>query len=274
MDAARFERFERFFHRHGGRAEIERAELGRLARRALFGLRHEALGGLELVQQALHVVDVVVALFAIARVAVLAGAAGEEGAALRMRAGQRAVGDAVAVDIEVAAELDPGLELLVGHHLAAVVSARRIPVQRRDQPVVHADVEIEHDEDRRLQPVGEVERVGGHGEGLVRVLGEDQHVLGVAVRGIGAGQDVGLLGAGRHAGRRAAALDVEDDRRDFGEIGEADEFLHQRDAGARGRGEGARAVPAGADRPCRSRPVRPRPGRSRICASCRRRSRR
>ena len=34
---------------------------------------------------------------------------------------------------------------------------------------------------------------------------------------------------------------------DFGEIGEADELLHQRDAGAGGGGEGARAVPAGAD---------------------------
>ena len=33
----------------------------------------------------------------------------------------------------------------------------------------------------------------------------------------------------------------------LGVIGEAEEFLHQRDAGAGRRGEGARAVPAGAD---------------------------
>jgi hypothetical protein len=56
-----------------------------------------------------------------------------------------------------------------------------------------------------------------------------------------------LLGARRHAGGGAAALHVEDHRRDFGEIGEADELLHQRDAGTGGGGEGARAVPAGAD---------------------------
>ena len=56
-----------------------------------------------------------------------------------------------------------------------------------------------------------------------------------------------LLRARRHAGRRAGALHVEDHRRDFGEIGEPEEFLHQRDAGAGGRGEGARAVPGGAD---------------------------
>ena len=58
---------------------------------------------------------------------------------------------------------------------------------------------------------------------------------------------IALLRAGRHAGRGAGALHVEDHRRDFGEIGEPQEFLHQRDAGAGGRGEGARAVPGGAD---------------------------
>ena len=110
-----------------------------------------------------------------------------------------------------------------------------VPGERLAQPVVHADVEVEHDEDRRLQPVGEVEGVSApNSKHFVRILREQQHVLGVAVRGVGAGQDVGLLGARRHAGRGAAALDVEDHRRDFGEIGEADELLHQRDAGARG----------------------------------------
>src|SRR5437764_597078 len=81
--------------------------------------------------------------------------------------------------------------------------------------------EVERDKARRLQPVGEIERVGGEGEGLVGVRREQQDVLRIAVRGVGAGDDVGLLGAGRHPGRRAAALDVEDDRGDLGEIGEA-----------------------------------------------------
>ena len=43
------------------------------------------------------------------------------------------------------------------------------------------------------------------------------------------------------------ALHVDDDRGDLGVVGEADELVHQRDARARGRGEGARAVPGGAD---------------------------
>ena len=72
-------------------------------------------------------------------------------------------------------------------------------------------------------------------------------MLGVAVRRVRREQQVALLGLGRHAGRRAAALDVEQHGRDLGEVREADELLHQRDAGARGGRERARAVPAGAD---------------------------
>ena len=51
--------------------------------------------------------------------------------------------------------------------------------------MVHADVEIEHDEDRGLQPVGEIERLRRELERLGRVFREQQHVLGVAMRGIG-----------------------------------------------------------------------------------------
>ena len=72
-------------------------------------------------------------------------------------------------------------------------------------------------------------------------------MLGVAVRGVGAGEHVRLLRARRHAGRGAAALHVEQHGWNFREIGEAEKFLHQRNARPRRRGEGARAVPAGAD---------------------------
>ncbi len=98
-----------------------------------------------------------------------------------MRAGIGAERDAVAVDVEIAAEGLAGVEILGGHHLAAVELAALVPLERLAQAVVHADVEVGHDEHRRLQPVGEVERLGGEVEALLRVLGEQQHVLGVAV---------------------------------------------------------------------------------------------
>ncbi len=164
-----------------------------------------------------------------------------------MRAGKGAIRNAVAIHVEIAAEIASGVQLLRRHHLAAIHPPCVVPGEWRAEPLVHADIEIEQHENRRLQALREIERGDRHLEALVRVLGKQQHVLGVAVRGIGAGEHVGLLRARRHAGGRAAALHVEDHRRDLGEIAEADEFLHQRDAGPRGRGEGARAVPAGAD---------------------------
>ena len=87
------------------------------------------------------------------------------------------------------------------------------------------------DDSRKLDH-GKVKRQRAELEAFVRVFGEQQHMLGVAVGGIGTGQDIGLLRARWHARGRAGALHVEDHRRDFGEVGQADELLHQRDAGA------------------------------------------
>ncbi len=113
--------------------------------------------------------------------------------------------------------------------------------------MVHADIEIEHQEDHGLQPLGEIEGGRRELESFRRVFWKQQHVLGVAVRGIGAGDDVALLGPRRHARGGTGALHVHDHGRDFREIGQPDELRHQRDAGAGGRGEGARPVPGRAD---------------------------
>src|SRR5262249_50924129 len=125
------------------------------------------------------------------------------------------------VDVEIAAEILAGLELGSGHHLAAVVCAGVVPFERTGQVMIHANVEVEHDEDRRLQPVGKVEGVGAKLEGLGRILREQQYVLGVAVRSISARDQVALLGARRHAGRGAGPLHVKDDGGDFRKIGKA-----------------------------------------------------
>jgi hypothetical protein len=161
-----------------------------------------------------------------------------------VRAGQRAPGDAVAVDVLVAAEIAAGFQLGRGHDLAAVVVARLVPVEGCAQALVHADVQVGHHEHRRLQPVGQVQRGGGEFEALGRVLRQQHHVPGVAVRSVGRAQQVGLLRARGHAGGRPAALHVDDRHRDLGEVGQADEFGHQRNARPGSGGEGTRAVPA------------------------------
>ena len=98
-----------------------------------------------------------------------------------------------------------------------------------------------------MQALRQIEGLGTEFKTFRRVFREQQDVTGVAVRRIGARQQVGLLGASRHASRWPAALDIENHRRNFGEKRQPEKFLHQRNTGTRSRGEGARAVPAGTD---------------------------
>ena len=118
-----------------------------------------------------------------------------------------------------------------------------VPRQGIAEPILHADVEVEHHEDGCLQAVGQVEGQCGELECLLWIFGEKQNVLGITVRRVRARHNVGLLRACRHACGRAAALNVEDYRRNLGEIPESDEFLHQRDARSGCARECARAVP-------------------------------
>ena len=94
-----------------GRAVVDDADRRRRGRGFDDRPRRELARRLELERQPLHVVDVGRRVLGVAGVAVAAGAAGEIGAERRMRARQRAVGHAVAVDVLVAAELDELLEL-------------------------------------------------------------------------------------------------------------------------------------------------------------------
>ena len=75
-------------------------------------------------------------------------------------------------------------------------------------------------------------------------------------------QQVGLLGLGRQAGRRPAALDVDDEQRQLGHHREADGLRLQRDARARRRGHAEAAGERRADARRRCRRSRPRPGTS------------
>ena len=58
---------------------------------------------------------------------------------------------------------------------------------------------------------------------------------------------VALLRARGHAGGRADALHVDQHRGNFGVVGQAQQLVHERDAGAGGGRERARAVPGRAD---------------------------
>ena len=148
----------------------------------------------ELVRQAIHVVDVVVFAFGILGLLVVAAAAGEIGSLLVFGARQGPVPDAVPIDILIPLETAKPIEILGGEDLAAVDGSFGIR-KRIGHPVVHAQIEIGHDEYRRLELLGEIEGFHRHREALFRRAREQHGVPGVAVGEDGGGQKVALLSA-------------------------------------------------------------------------------
>ena len=211
--------------------------------------REQASRGVEFALEPLHVVDIGQAFLGVAGEAVSAGAAGEIGAAGRMGAGKGAVGDAVAVDIVVAAKVRErfpvprrrgpcrGRKRLRSSQAKGAQRCEFMPMSRSS--MTNTSVCSRSARSKAL---------AANSNASAGSSGIRSTCLVSPCEAKAQDEQVRLLRAGRHAGRRAAALHVEHYDRDFREIGEAEEFLHQRNAGARGRGEGARAVPAGPDR--------------------------
>ena len=150
----------------------------------------------------------------------------------------RAVRRAVAVAIAVAfgsgrvRDLDP----------RQLVDVRHLP---RLGPV--GEVAVGQQEHRAHEPGGDPHGLDRHVEAVGRRLrGDDRH-RALAVAAEHRLQQVGLLGLGRQAGARAAALHVDDDERQFGHDGQADRLGLQADARAAGAGD--------ADRPAEAAPM-------------------
>ena len=120
--------------------------------------------------------------------------------------------------------------------------------ERLRHPVVHAEVEVAHHEHRRLQLLGEIEGLTGHGEALAHADGISIGWWVSPCESEAVEADVALRGARRQAGGRPHALDVQDDAGNFDVVAKADELGHQRNARAGGGGHGARARPSRAQR--------------------------
>ena len=134
----------------------------------------------------MHIVDIDRAFFAVFGEAVARSAASKVGPFGGMDAGQRAVRDGVTINVEIAAERLARVQIFGSHDFAAVILACIVPGKRLAQPIVHANVEIFHDEDGCLKPLREIEGLGSHVEQFARVLRKQQNMFGVAVTGIGA----------------------------------------------------------------------------------------
>ena len=95
--------------------------------------------------------------------------------------------------------------------------------------------------------LGEVEGLDGHFVAFLDGAGNQDDVAAVAVAEQVHLQDVALASPGGKAGAGPHPLDVDDHDRDLGEVGQADELAHERDARPGGRRQRAGAAPAGPD---------------------------
>jgi hypothetical protein len=159
---------------------------------------------------------------------------------------QRACRDPVAIHVQVAVEDLQLLDLFGAEDLASIRPVAVVPPQAATHPVIHPDVQIGHEEDGGLKALGQIEGIYGQVEALLGVRREESDVLGVPVRGVCHQHQVSLLGPGRHAGGGSRTLDIDEDARDLGVIGEPDELPHEGDP----RTAGGRKRPG----PCPTRP--------------------
>jgi hypothetical protein len=122
------------------------------------------------------------------------------------------------VEVEVAPEALAGLEVLVREHLAAVEARESSHVSGSHSRSFMPMSRSSSTKMGVCRPVGEVEGDGRHLEAFPRVLGEEEHVLGVAMGRIRAPTARRTAGCAWHPGRGAGALHVEDHRGNLGEV--------------------------------------------------------
>ncbi len=118
----------------------------------------------------------------------------------------------------------------------------------------------EHD-DRRAVLDGQAGRLDRDGEAVARRLRGEDRQRGLAVAPVERVEEVRLLGLGRQARRRPAALHVDDDQRQLEIRGQAQGLGLEVEAGTARRGDAERTAEGGPERGADRRRSRPRPGR-------------
>ncbi len=113
-----------------------------------------------------------------------------------IRARQRPVWNAVAIDIGVSPETAQPFQIIGRKDLSTIEFLFRIFEGIR-HPIIHAQIEITHDENRRLKPFGKIERVVRHLETFFDARRQQNDMLRIAMRSVSQRQNVGLLSSCR-----------------------------------------------------------------------------
>src|SRR5688572_2063692 len=82
------------------------------------------------------------------------------------------------------------IKLLRGEDLASIEAARVVPLKRFSNVVVHAEIEIGHDDHRCLQLLGQIECSGCHLKTFFRTSRKEQRMFRVTMRGIGGKKNI------------------------------------------------------------------------------------
>src|ERR1700733_6582393 len=141
--------------------------------------------------EALHVVRIIVGTFAVSGALIVSAASSKVSGRRMVRSRKSAVTDAVAVDVLVAGKTSRLVEICFAQNLAALDRRSRI-LKRIGHPIVHAEIEIGHDENQRLKLLSQIERILRHGETFGDRTRNQQDVLGIAVREKCGGKNVAL----------------------------------------------------------------------------------
>ena len=131
-------------------------------------------------REAVHVVHIVVLTFGVLRFLVMPAAAREIGRLRVVGAGQCPVTHAIAVHVLVARKTTQALKIRRRQYLAALDWLGGVQ-ERIGHPVVHTQIEVDHDEDRGLELLRQIERFDGHAEGFFGRMGKQHGVFGIAV---------------------------------------------------------------------------------------------
>src|SRR5258708_25781088 len=126
-----------------------------------------------------------------------------------------AVADAGPVNVMITVEAAEPVQIFLGQNLAALDGLLRI-LKGIGHPVVHAQVEVRHDEYRRLKLFGQIEGILRHGVALFRRTRKKQEVLGVAMSEERGEENVTLRRARGQAGGGTDSLNVPYDSGNLG----------------------------------------------------------
>ena len=162
----------------------------------------------------------------------------------RPRAGQR-VGIAE-VGPELGLAVGVGVVLLGGEGHRDV--GQRVEVGQPPRLGAVGEVAVGQQDHRRAVLEGDADRLDRGDEAVRRAVRRDDRQRCLAVTAEQGDVEVGGLGLGRQAGRRAAALDVDDEQRQLERDGERDRLALEGQAGPAGGGDAEVAGEGGAER--------------------------